>query len=103
MKATFDGKSDEEDVHLMAQVMGLGPGGVGPAWPGSAPKASAGHLQGNAGCGIRLVAHGPTVLVLEDLHWADPTSLRLTQELSSLAKRAHYCWSLPAGLSPTRA
>jgi predicted ATPase len=34
----------------------------------------------------KLVAHGPTVLVLEDLHWADPTSLHLTEELSSLAK-----------------
>jgi tetratricopeptide (TPR) repeat protein len=28
--------------------------------------------------------HGPTVLVLEDLHWADATSLRLTGELASL-------------------
>src|ERR1700749_2361707 len=30
----------------------------------------------------RLVAAGPVVLVLEDLHWADPTSLRLTLELA---------------------
>ena len=35
----------------------------------------------------KLVAHGPTVLVLEDLHWADPTSLRLTEEISSLTKQ----------------
>ena len=28
---------------------------------------------------------GPSVLVLEDLHWADPTSLRLTEELAALA------------------
>ena len=28
----------------------------------------------------------PTVLVLEDLHWADPTSLRLTAELAELAR-----------------
>ncbi len=33
----------------------------------------------------RLTAKGPTVLVLEDLHWADPTSLRLTEELISVA------------------
>ena len=33
----------------------------------------------------RLVAAGPTVLVLEDLHWADPISLRLTSELAALA------------------
>jgi class 3 adenylate cyclase/tetratricopeptide (TPR) repeat protein/two-component SAPR family response regulator len=33
----------------------------------------------------RLVASQPTVLVLEDLHWADPTSLRLTAQLAALA------------------
>jgi hypothetical protein len=33
----------------------------------------------------RLVEHGPTVLALEDLHWADPTSLRLTAELARLS------------------
>ena len=32
----------------------------------------------------RLVAGAPTVLVLEDLHWADPTSLHLTPHLASL-------------------
>ena len=33
----------------------------------------------------RLVARGRTVLALEDLHWADATSLRLTEELAGLA------------------
>lgn len=33
----------------------------------------------------RFAAVGPTVLVLEDLHWADPTSLRLTRDLAELA------------------
>ena len=33
----------------------------------------------------RLIEHGPTVLALEDLHWSDPTSLRLTGELATLA------------------
>ena len=33
----------------------------------------------------RFAVAGPTVLVLEDLHWADPTSLRLTLELAELA------------------
>ena len=37
-----------------------------PSWPGSPPSR-------------------PTVLALEDLHWADPTSLRLTAELAELA------------------
>ena len=34
----------------------------------------------------RFAAVAPTVLVLEDLHWADPTSLRLTAELAEFAK-----------------
>jgi DNA-binding SARP family transcriptional activator len=33
----------------------------------------------------RLVASGPAVLALEDLHWADPTSLHLTGHLARLA------------------
>ncbi len=33
----------------------------------------------------RLTSLGPTVLALDDLHWADPTSLRLTEDLASLA------------------
>jgi predicted ATPase len=33
----------------------------------------------------QLVGRGPTVLALEDLHWADPTSLRLTEELAKVA------------------
>jgi class 3 adenylate cyclase/DNA-binding SARP family transcriptional activator len=33
----------------------------------------------------RFTAIAPTVLVLEDLHWADPTSLRLAVELADLA------------------
>ena len=33
----------------------------------------------------QLVGKGPTVLTLEDLHWADPTSLSLTQGLASVA------------------
>ena len=34
----------------------------------------------------KLAHQGPTVLVLEDLHWADPTSLRLTEELAEVTR-----------------
>jgi len=34
----------------------------------------------------RFAAIAPTVLVLEDLHWADPSSLRLTAELAGLTE-----------------
>jgi adenylate cyclase len=33
----------------------------------------------------RFAAAGPTVLILEDLHWADPTSAHLTRHLAELA------------------
>ena len=51
----------------------------------------------------RLVAYGPTVLVLEDLHWADPTSLRLTEELVTVTKEGPLLLVCPAGPNPTPA
>ena len=35
-----------------------------------------------------LAGHGPTVIVLEDLHWADPTSLSLTEQLTVISNEA---------------
>ena len=87
MKAVFGGEASEEQVGLLAQVMGLGPGKAGPRFaqfnPEQLQRATFETLRALVS---KLVAHGPTVLVLEDLHWADPTSLHLTGELSSLAK-----------------
>jgi adenylate cyclase len=34
----------------------------------------------------RLMAGGPVILVLEDLHWADPTSLHFTEHLARLTR-----------------
>ncbi len=86
MRAIFAGKAGDDQVGLLAQVMGLGPGEAGPALarlgPEQLQRASFGALRGLIS---RLVSFGPTVLVLEDLHWADPTSLRLTEELSAVA------------------
>lgn len=36
----------------------------------------------------RLAQEGPLVLVIEDLHWADPTSLHLTQDLLAVTEDA---------------
>jgi tetratricopeptide (TPR) repeat protein len=44
----------------------------------------------------RLASKGPTVLVLEDLHWADPISIRLTADLATLTQ------SVPLLLIATR-
>ena len=68
---------------LLARMMGLPPGAA-------LGRMSPGELQREtfaAWCSLvsRLVATAPAVLVLEDLHWADPTSLRLTLDLARLA------------------
>jgi DNA-binding SARP family transcriptional activator len=77
---------DRDLVPVLARMMGLspGPGGanlarMGPAELQHATFSAMGSML------TRLLEHGPTVLALEDLHWADPTSLRLTAELARLA------------------
>ena len=66
----------------LARMMGLSPGSaLGRMSPGELQRTTFGAWRSLVS---RLVAAGPLVLVLEDLHWADPTSLRLTLELASL-------------------
>src|SRR4029077_3242429 len=68
---------------LLARMMGLPPGAaLGRMGPGELQKQTFGAWSALTS---RLVAAGPAVLVLEDLHWADPTSLRLTLDLARLA------------------
>ncbi len=67
---------------VLGRMMGL-PGGADIA------RMSPQELQratfGAVGAVVsRLAGIGPTVVALEDLHWADPTSLLLTEELFSL-------------------
>ena len=53
--------------------------------PGSAPNSSNGPaFPPFATSSPGLMDYGPTLLALEDLHWADPTSLRVTESISSL-------------------
>jgi class 3 adenylate cyclase/tetratricopeptide (TPR) repeat protein len=84
IKAIFEGQGDH--ALLLAHMMGL------PAGPEDARLArlSPEGLQRATFAAVRslvarLMEKGPTVLTLEDLHWADPTSLRLTEELAALA------------------
>jgi tetratricopeptide (TPR) repeat protein len=69
---------------LLARMMGMAGGAglvrLGPEELQRATFSAMGSVVS------RLVAIGPTVLVLEDLHWADPTSLCLSTELAALAQ-----------------
>src|SRR6266699_2410906 len=68
---------------LLARMMGLPPGAaLGRMGPGELQKQTFAAWRTLVS---RLVATAPAVLVLEDLHWADPTSLRLTFDLARLA------------------
>ncbi len=101
MKAVFGDRAGDHQVGLLSQMMGLGLGDAGPALARLTPE----QLQRSTFEAVRalvsrLVAHGPTVLVLEDLHWADPTSLHLTEELSSQAKEGPLLLVLTRRLEP---
>jgi adenylate cyclase len=68
---------------LLARMMGLPPGtALGRMGPGELQQQTFAAWRALVS---RLVAAGLAVLVLEDLHWADPTSLRLTVDLARLA------------------
>ena len=76
-------QADSELCPLLARMMGLSPGAaLGRMSPGELQRATFAAWRSVVS---RLVAAAPTVLVLEDLHWADPTSLRLTHDLARLA------------------
>ncbi|HUC14312.1 MAG TPA: AAA family ATPase [Acidimicrobiales bacterium] len=80
------GKSDDEVLPVLARMMGL-PAGAGGGQVALMRPAELQHATFSAVRSVlaRLLERGPTVLALEDLHWSDPTSLRLTAELGKLA------------------
>ncbi len=87
ISAVYGAKADPDQVRLLAHVLGLGPESTGPLLSRLGPE----QLQRASFSAIRdlfarLMDYGPTLLALEDLHWADPTSLRLTEFISSLTE-----------------
>jgi len=87
LRGVFAGERDEDLVGLFSHLMGLDAGGataaVGRLSPEQLQRATFAAIRGLLS---KLVTHGPTVLVLEDLHWADPTSLHLTADIASLTQ-----------------
>jgi adenylate cyclase len=79
-----------ELLPLLEHVMGMPPA-TGPAQASPARPLQNEELREAAFGALRTVisrlvpARRPAVIVLEDLHWADATSLRFTRELISLA------------------
>ncbi len=95
MKAVFG--TEVYEVGFLAHMLGLQPREHADRLSGLSPEG----LQRATFASVksvveRLARRGPTVLVLEDLHWADPISLRLTAELATLTQ------SLPLLLVATR-
>ena len=89
MRALFPGKRRELPTGMLCRLMGLEPAGVGPHLSALTPEQlQKAMFEALRAVLSKLARHGPTVLVLEDLHWADPTSLHLTEELCSLTKQA---------------
>ena len=89
MRAVFGADDYQDHLALLANMMGLRAGPEGRRLAQLSPEG----LQRATFASVRavlarLAEKGPTVLALEDLHWADPTSLRLTEELAALASES---------------
>ncbi|HXW78129.1 MAG TPA: AAA family ATPase, partial [Acidimicrobiales bacterium] len=89
MKAVLPGPRRDVQTALLYRMMGLEGATLvrelSSFTPGEVQEATFQALQAVVS---RLARYGPTVLVLEDLHWADATSLSVTEGLCSLTKEA---------------
>ena len=86
LQAVFGDQAGDEPAQLLSVPLGIADDksrSVAQLTPEALQHAIFGSVRSVVS---RLVAYGPTVLVLEDLHWADPTSLRLTEELLTITK-----------------
>lgn len=86
LRAVYGGETGEEQVGLLSQVLSVGPGKAEVLSGFSPEQLQQATFKALKDLVARLVTYGPTVLVLEDLHWADPTSLHLTAEIAALTK-----------------
>ncbi len=85
MKAASGPKVDTEQVGFLAQVMGVGSRTASASASRLGPEQlQRARFKAFVSLLSRLASYGATLVVLEDLHWADPTSLRLTEEVASV-------------------
>ena len=85
LKAIFGERGGGERAQLLSVLLGIADDVVSPSVAQLTPEELQHEIFGSVRSVLsRLVAYGPTVVVLEDLHWADPTSLRLTEELATI-------------------
>jgi len=71
------GLRPEEAIPLLAPLFSIPVGDRYPKLAAAAPKQRQRTLELLAECLIRLAEQRPTLFILEDLHWADPTTLEL--------------------------
>ncbi|HEX6738368.1 MAG TPA: AAA family ATPase, partial [Vicinamibacteria bacterium] len=78
-----------ELVPYLATLLGVAAPDVADRLPAMAPQELRERVFGAVGEYLAaLAASRPTVLVFEDLHWADPTSLELLEQLMALTDEA---------------
>jgi predicted ATPase len=73
------GLSAAEAVPLLAPLFSIPIGDHYPPLTLAAPKQRQRTLELLAECLIRLAKHRPTLFIVEDLHWSDPTTLELVR------------------------
>ena len=81
--------------------LALEPDARHPPWPSSPRRRSVPHVRGRWSCSPRLAEDGPVVVAIEDLHWADPTSVQLTEQLLPWPSRRPCCSCSRSGRSET--
>jgi predicted ATPase len=84
VKATSGVTPEPGNIDLLADLMEIRPGQQSFGLRRRLEEHQRATFDAISSVLLWIVQHGPTVVVLEDLHWADPTSLHLTKELLAL-------------------
>jgi class 3 adenylate cyclase len=86
LKALFGSDAGGERLSPLFGLMGLSPGKGAPLAQHGSGQLLRASLTAIRSMVSRLARYGPTVLLLEDLQWADPISLQVTEALFPLVQ-----------------